>query len=236
MKKKQLFFDLDRTLWDFETNSRCALEVLYRQLELGTRIEHFEHFHHTYVRINADMWLRYGKGKITKEELRNGRFLKALAYHGIHSESLAKQLADGYINISPRQTVLFPQVVETLQLLQKEGYRMHIITNGFREVQFLKLDGCGLTPFFDRVLCSEEAGVNKPDRKVFRMAEEWTDCLPEDAVMIGDDMKADIHGALQAGWHAIHFDPGKKLRSDGTVPRIRSINELPLTLAMHKLN
>lgn len=227
MKVRQLFFDLDRTLWDFETNSKAALQHLYDSLSLGDTIEHFFHFHHTYIRINADLWQLYGKGKLTKEELRDQRFVKALAHHGIHDSQLAQKMSDGYISISPRQTNLFPGAMEMLEQLKKEKYRMHIITNGFREVQFIKLENSGIRNFFDLVLCSEDIGVTKPHRQIFDEALKRTHCQANHAVMIGDDWKADIHGALNAGWTAIHFDPESKFKKERDLPRVRSLEELP---------
>ncbi|MNK28061.1 Pyrimidine 5'-nucleotidase YjjG [compost metagenome] len=227
MKVRQLFFDLDRTLWDFETNSRFALQHLYDDLKLGDTIEHFLHFHHTYIRINADLWNQYGSGKLSKEELRDNRFKKALAHHGIHDEELARKMSDGYIDLSPQQTALFPGAIEMLDELKGEDYRLHIITNGFKEVQHIKLKNSGISDYFDLVLCSEEIGVTKPHREIFQEAQRITACKTEHAVMVGDDFKADIIGALNAGWTAIHFDPEVKYKKERNVPRIRKLSEIP---------
>lgn len=227
MKVRQLFFDLDRTLWDFETNSRFALQYLYDDLKLGDTIDHFMHFHHTYIRINADLWNQYGNGKLTKEELRDNRFKKALEYHGIHDNDLAKKMSEGYIELSPQQTALFPGAVEMLDELKAEDYRLHIITNGFKEVQHIKLAKSGISEYFDMVLCSEEIGVTKPHREIFQEAQRVTECSTEHAIMIGDDFKADIIGALNAGWTAIHFDPEVKFKKERNVPRIRELAEIP---------
>lgn len=227
MKIRQIFFDLDRTLWDFETNSRFALQYLYDDLKLGETIDHFMHFHHTYIRINADLWNQYGNGKLTKEELRDNRFKKALAYHGINDDLLAKQMSDGYIALSPHQTALFPGAVEMLETLKEQDYALHIITNGFKEVQHIKLEKSGISHFFDTVLCSEEIGVTKPHREIFTEALRLTNCKTEHAIMIGDDFKADIIGALNAGWTAIHFDPEHKYKKERNVPRIRELAEIP---------
>lgn len=227
MKVRQLFFDLDRTLWDFETNSRFALQHLYDDLKLGDTIEHFLHFHHTYIRINADLWNLYGSGKVSKEELRDSRFKKALAHHGIHDEELVKKMSDGYIDLSPQQTALFPGAVDMLNELKAENYRLHIITNGFKEVQHIKLKNSGISEYFELVLCSEEIGVTKPHREIFQEAQRITTCKTEHAVMVGDDFKADIIGALNAGWTAIHFDPEHKYKKERNVPRIRTLSEIP---------
>ncbi len=227
MKERQLFFDLDRTLWDFETNSKNALFQLFHELKLNDEIEHFIHFHYTYTKVNADLWQKYGKKKITKDELRNKRFEITLNKLGINNSALAMKLSNGYISTSPYQTELLPNALEVLEDFAKNNYRMHLITNGFKEVQFIKLEKSGLLSFFDVILCSEEVGFSKPNREIFRTAENLTNCTPKNAFMIGDDFKADITGALNAGWTAIHFDPQKRYRSDGTVSRIRDLSELP---------
>lgn len=232
MKVRQLFFDLDRTLWDFEANSKRALQHLYEELSLGDTIEHFNHFHHTYIRINADLWQLYGKGKLTKAELRDNRFKNALAHHGIHDHGLAQQMSDGYIEISPRQTQLFPNALEVLEQFRKEKYKMHIITNGFPEVQYIKLTNSGIADFFDEVLCSEDVGSTKPHPAIFKEALRRTHCQSQHAIMIGDDFKVDIVGALNAGWTAIHFDPERKFKKEGNVPRIRDLSELPEVISM----
>lgn len=232
MKVRQLFFDLDRTLWDFEANSKKALQVLFDDLALGTHIAHFNHFHHTYVKINAELWNDYGKGRISKSELRDSRFTKALAYHGIHDGELVERISTGYIELSPRQTLLFPQAIEVLEHFKREQYRMHIITNGFPEVQYIKLENSGLAGYFDQVLCSEEVGFTKPHRGIFTEAMRRTNCQPEHAIMIGDDFKIDIVGALNAGWTAIHFDPEHKFKKERTVRRIRGLQELPEAVSM----
>jgi len=232
MKDRQLFFDLDRTLWDFEANSKKALQHLYGELKLGEHIEHFNHFHHTYTRINADLWQQFGKGKVTKNELRNGRFHKTLAYHGIEDTLISQQMSDAYIEISPRQTQLFPNAMETLESLKKEGYSMHIITNGFPEVQHIKLENSGIAAYFSTILCSEDVGFSKPNGEIFAEALRRSGCTSRNAVMIGDDIKADIMGSLNAGWHAIHFDPERKFKKERNVKRIRSLEELPLEIAM----
>jgi len=232
MKDRQLFFDLDRTLWDFEANSRKALQHLYGEHKLSDHIEHFNHFHHTYVRINAELWQQFGKGKVSKHELRNGRFHKTLAYHGINDEVMSQTISDAYIELSPRQTLLFPQAKETLESLKNEGYRLHIITNGFPEVQYIKLENSGIASYFSEVLCSEEVGFSKPNGEIFSEALRRSGCMAKNAVMIGDDIKADIMGSLNAGWHAIHFDPERKFKKERNVKRIRSLEELPLEVAM----
>jgi putative hydrolase of the HAD superfamily len=236
MKTRQLFFDLDRTLWDFEANSKKALQHLFQEFELGNHIEHFNHFHHTYIRINTELWNAYGKGKINKNELRDSRFQRTLAHHGIVDGAISQRISDGYIEISPRQTLLFPNAIEVLEHFKKEDYRMHIITNGFPEVQYIKLANSGLSTFFDQILCSEEVGFTKPHREIFQEALRRSGCQPQNAIMIGDDFKIDIIGALNAGWTAIHFDPEHRYKKERNVRRVRSLDELPDAVSMLPIN
>lgn len=232
MKTRQLFFDLDRTLWDFETNSRYALSELFKELKLDEHIEHFLHFHHHYISVNAELWHQYGKGKISKTELRDSRFKRALAKFNLHDETLAQRMSDGYLELSPNQTAVFPGVKEMLEDFKANNYRMHIITNGFREVQERKLSNCDLLSYFEVILCSEDIGFTKPNREIYREAERLTECKPEHAIMIGDDFKADVIGSLNAGWTAIHFDPEHKYKKERNVPRIRELMELPNVVSM----
>lgn len=227
MKNKHLFFDLDRTLWDFEKNSEKALQHLYEESRLRDRIPSFQRFHQTYKNENALLWKKYGKGKIDKAYLRDARFSRTFLKFDIVDAALTSYFSEGYIELSPRQTCLFPNTHETLSDLQKEGYRLHIITNGFKEVQHIKLAESGLTNYFDLVLCSEEVGVNKPAPGIFAHALKSTGASPTDSVMIGDDFEVDILGAVQSGMHAIHFDPEEKRKRRADDWRIRDLSELP---------
>ncbi|MFM7005622.1 MAG: YjjG family noncanonical pyrimidine nucleotidase [Flavobacteriales bacterium] len=202
-----LFFDLDRTLWDFDKNSEIALRQLFIAEELAAQIGGFEHFHKQYVYQNAHLWKLYGKGLIKKDELRFERFRVTLKHFKIKDEALVRRLSDAYVQISPLQTALFPSAIQTLQELAQMGFKLHIITNGFQEVQFVKLENCGLRAFFDVVVCSEFVGKNKPDLAIFKYAMNQAGAKAEKSVMIGDDYHVDIAGALRAGMQAIWFDP-----------------------------
>lgn len=222
---KHIFFDLDRTLWDFETNSKKALNHIFHEYKLALHFNHFEQFHHTYLKVNADLWKKYGKNKISKQELRNTRFLKTLQQHQVYDETLAATISDAYINLSPKQTQLFPNAIETLQELKNRGYQLHIITNGFEEVQYIKLAESKLRPFFDVIVCSEHIGINKPDKRIFIHALELANAKSEESIMVGDDLQIDILGANQVGIEAILFDPYKKHKSKA-FRVIRDLNEL----------
>lgn len=227
---KHLFFDLDRTLWDFERNSETALRKLYHELELDRMIKSFEGFHNTYKNHNAKLWNRYGNGKISKEQLRTQRFRDTLQQFQVFDHALVEQLSEGYITTSPHQTQVFPGTHDTLDRLKKDGYVLHIITNGFKEVQFTKLEKSGLLDYFDLILCSEEVGKNKPHLEVFKYAQAETGALPSESIMIGDDFQVDIMGATGAGWEGILFDPNNNYRTNTHEWQINELQEIPETI------
>jgi putative hydrolase of the HAD superfamily len=177
---------------------------------------------------NAHLWKLYGKGKIKKDDLRYERFRVTLKHFKIQDEALVRRLSDAYVQISPLQTALFPEAIQTLQALQQMGYQLHIITNGFQEVQFIKLENCGLRAFFDVIVCSEFVGKNKPEPAIFNYAMNQANAKPAHSIMIGDDYHVDVAGALRAGMQAVWFDPTAK-NSYGYEHAITKLSEL-LTL------
>jgi putative hydrolase of the HAD superfamily len=224
---QHVFFDLDRTLWDFETNSRNALTQLFAELKLHNYIPDFELFHRVYREINANYWENYAKGRVTKEQLRIGRFTDTLQSFNIISNDLATKLADGYVRISPYQTALFPGTKEILKELREQDYRLHIITNSFKEIQFIKLENSGIRDFFEAVLCSEEVGKNKPNPEIFHEAMLRTKAESSNSLMIGDDFEADVIGASRVGMRGILFDPDQLHAERQEIERVTSFYELP---------
>lgn len=204
---KHLFFDLDHTLWDFEKNSSETLRELYDEMNLKVHITDLNEFIATYQKINAQYWDLYNHGRATKADVRTGRFKDTLTHFKFpNAERFAATIGNAYIERSPQKKYVFEGAHETLTYL-KARYQLHIITNGFTEVQFLKLKNCDLTHFFDLILCTEEVGVNKPNSLVFETALERTQALPSESVMIGDNPETDIKGAQNCGLHTILFNP-----------------------------
>jgi len=228
--KKHLFFDLDRTLWDFDGNSKRALYQLYNEAKLEQPSFSFIDFHAHYVDVNTSLWKAYGKKEITKDFLRDERFRKTLENWNVNDEKLVKHFNDGYVEISPKQTDLFPNTLETLHELKQSNYEMHIITNGFKEVQYIKLENCKLRPFFDIIVCSEEVGVNKPDPKIFHYAMNKAGAKAENSFMIGDDYEVDILGAERVGMKTVHFNPQIEEKQIKHINQITNLSQLPWKL------
>lgn len=232
MKQIQhVFFDLDRTLWDFETNSRVTLEELFAAFRLEALVQtDAEHFIREYKRINELFWNDYRDGSITKEDMRYARFEVALAFFGVDDKELAAEFGQAYIDRSPYKTSVVEGAFELLDHL-RHRYGLHIITNGFREVQHIKLSESGLLPYFDQIVISELVGYRKPSVEVFRFAENAAGSTPENSIMIGDHYEADILGALNAGWKAVLLGPDvDRAESSRNFTHISSLSELKAIL------
>lgn len=204
MKKyKHLFFDLDRTLWDFEKNSEEVFRDMYRELDLPSHgINEFNEFLSTYRSVNHDLWDLYRDGKIDKEFLNFQRFYQTLFEFGLENEELAKDMGAKYVLWSPYKKHLFPGTMDLLNYL-KPKYHLHIITNGFSEVQTIKLRESGLTPYFEQIIISELTPVKKPHPKIFKYAMHQAGAIVEESLMIGDDVAIDIEGAAGVGMDQI---------------------------------
>jgi putative hydrolase of the HAD superfamily len=224
-KYKHLFFDLDRTLWDFETNSIQAFKAIFEKRNLSEIFPDFDTFVKTYKHHNEKLWEQYRLGEIKKDELRNNRFLLTLKDFGCEDAELAKTIGDDYVELSPQQTTLFPGTIETLEYLSPK-YKMHIITNGFVEVQYKKLRNSKLEKYFDKIITSEEAKASKPKPGIFHAALSSANAKKAECLMIGDDLKNDIIGARDYGFDQVFFNPHKNEHQEKVSYEVESIPAL----------
>lgn len=210
---KHIFFDLDRTLWDFDRNSRETLRELHDKHLVGLKGGH-ERFIKVYERVNEQYWGMYRSGRMEREVLRYKRFEETLFRLGMRQpeDSLVRMLGDEYLEICPRKEGCLPKTHEVLTVLQQR-YVLHIITNGFSETQAIKLQHSGLHKYFVEVITSDATGTKKPDPMIFEHALEISGAKKEESLMIGDDWRADIEGAMGVGIRAIHLTPEFHARS-----------------------
>lgn len=210
MSYKQVFFDLDHTLWDFETNSKETLEDLFNEFSLHEKgIPDFSEFHQHYVVHNNKMWDRFRKGFINRDQLHWKRMWLTLLDFKIADEALVKNMSDHYLEILPTKTHLFPETVPVLDYLKEKKYPMHLITNGSQETQTRKITHSGILPYFDKIVTSETAGCLKPQREIFDFALRETSCSQQEALMVGDALDIDIVGAQNAGIDQVYYNPEK---------------------------
>lgn len=225
-KYKHIFFDLDRTLWDFDAAAEVAFERIYEQYNLNSLgIPSAHEFHEVYHPLNERLWELYREDKITKADLNRTRFLKPLEHYGIHDVKLADHLSEDYVYWSPRIVRLMPGTMELLEYL-KPKYHLHLITNGFEEVQDTKLTLSGMKPYFETLTVSEEVGVKKPNPEIFQYALNKAHATAEESLMIGDEMAVDIDGARAAGIDTVLFNPrGEKIEGTRTF-EVRNLQEI----------
>lgn len=226
-KDHVLFFDLDRTLWDFDANSKVALETIFDEQKLQGKLNtSFGEFHQQYMLYNEQCWKAYREGKMSKEILRFQRFLLTLEHFGNADIDLSQEMGERYVEISPYQTRLVPGTMDLLLRCQDLGYEMHVITNGFEEIQDIKLENSGIRKFFGHVITSEAIGERKPHPMVFEYALQRTKSSTEESVMIGDDFEADIVGAKKAGWKQVFYNPNGHEIQENITLQINSLDEL----------
>ncbi len=202
-----IFFDLDHTLWDFDKNSERAFDRIFKEKHPDVSTAQFVE---VYAPINQACWRLYQVDLISHDELRYKRLKDSFDALGIEmSDAQINQMAIDYIEYLPLNNQLFEGAIELLDYLQPK-YQLHIITNGFAEVQYKKLENSGIAGYFNSVTNSEMAGVKKPHPKIFEHALSVANTTKERSVMIGDCIDADVKGALSFGMDAIYFNEQKK--------------------------
>lgn len=224
-KYKYLYFDLDQTLWDFKSNSEIVLKNLCVKF-FKKEIPNPQEFLDIYYPINDQLWDDYRHGKIVKAELRIKRFEDALLHFDISDTEQVETFCDEYLMAAPQQTGLMPHTHEVLTYLKNKGYRMFLLTNGFKEVQVTKIKANNLEQYFEQMITSDEAGYQKPNRKIFEYALTKVNAKKSQSLMIGDDLNTDILGANQFGMDAVFYNYGGSKHDSKVMYEIESLQEL----------
>ena len=187
MKYKNLFFDLDDTIWAFSQNARDTFEEVYQKYSFDRYFDSFDHYYTLYQQRNTELWIEYGEGKITKDELNRQQFSK------------------DFFAIIPTKSTLMPHAKEVLEYLAPK-YNLYILSNGFRELQSCKMRSAGVDGYFKKVILSEDLGVLKPWPAIFNFALSATQSELRESLMIGDSWEADITGAHGVGMHQAFYN------------------------------
>ncbi len=225
MKYRNVFFDLDRTLWDFEKNTEETLHDLYDSLALKIYFPSFREFYTTYRRINDNQWELYRQDKISKDFLSTSRFYLTLKEAGAENFRLAGEIGTKYINDTPLKTGIFPHTHEMLEYL-KDKYDLYILTNGFKDVQHSKVERSDLKQYFKEVITSEDCGHMKPSPLFFSYVIDKLKIQPSESIMIGDDIKVDIEGAANAGMDTIFFNSDEIKHTAHPTFEIKSLDQI----------
>ena len=224
-KYQTIFFDLDHTLWDFETNSRETLSELHACFELHELGISQREFIAVYEEANHKLWNQYTDGKIDRSVLRVLRWRRAFLQFGVRDEQLYKAFGRAYIDQCPQKSTLMPGVIDLLNWL-KGSIPMCIITNGFSEVQALKLANSGIADYFDAVVTSEAAGVKKPHMRIFEAALKKMKAQAGTSLMVGDNQRADILGGHNSGLDTVHLDVHDAHAGETATLRVKSLKEV----------
>lgn len=205
---KDLFVDFDDTLYDTHGNSVIALKETFEAYHLERYFDDPQAFYDAYWEANIDLWGRYSKGEITRDYLIVERFRRPLSVSKEMevTEQLCLEMSDKFLDFCSTKSGVVEGAHELMDYLRDRGYRMHMTSNGFHEVQYKKLAACGLRDYFDTIVLSEDAGANKPSQAFFDYAFSKTGAKPETTLMIGDNLQTDIFGAMAAGMDALLFN------------------------------
>lgn len=226
MDCKNIFFDLDDTLWAFSENARDTFEEMYFKYELDVAFESFDHFYTLYQDRNVELWKLYGDGKITKQELNEERFYYPLKAVGMERQELAHAYSKDFFSVIPTRKKLMPYAKEILEYLAP-SYNLYILSNGFRELQSEKMRSAGIDGYFQKIILSEDLGVMKPYPEIFHFALSVTQSQLTDSVMIGDSWEADMVGARGVGMRHIYYNAtGREDLPFRPTHEIRSLQEL----------
>lgn len=222
---KCIFFDLDHTLWDYECNARETLLELHSSYKLLDKGIQFEDFHQHFKIVNFRLWELYDRGLIDNQIIRHERFKQILEPFHAYEEKLCADLSHEYLYACPKKANLVPFAKEVLEYLSAR-YSLTVVTNGFEEIQTVKLLSGNITHYFNHVITSQKAGFKKPSREIFDYALSVNNLQCHEVIMIGDNLITDIGGARNASINTVFYNPAAAPHSTEVNHEIRRLSEL----------
>ena len=205
MRYDKILIDLDDTLLDFHTANRRAVAALMEELNLASDTVFDE-----YQAVNHACWAALERGEMDQETLHVERFRRFLASKNRGDDPA--RTADRFAVLLGRQAMEIPGAYEMLRAIAARR-PVVFLSNGITAIQRARLSRSRLTEFAAKVVISQEAGVSKPDPRIFEIALDGT--APERALMIGDGIKSDVLGANRAGVDVCWFNAEGKTLSEG---------------------
>ena len=225
--------DWDDTIGDWSHAAEQALQVIYEKYHLDELYETVSEFFNTYEPYNLELWSKYGRNEVTKEQLHFERFYYPLMvneypeFRGVDKKDLALQMGDEFLELTNKYFSLLPDAEQVVKYLAVK-YPLTILSNGFKEVQYYKFSHSGLEKYFAHTIISEEVGINKPNPKLFEIALEMNGVKADEALMIGDSYSSDISGAKAVGIDQIWIcnKPEEGQRATWIVPKLADVMQI----------
>ena len=225
-KYKHLFFDLDHTLWDFEKNTSEAINEIFEIFNFSRWTSFtFDDFMKIFREVNDFLWDRFNHRLIDRKELRNKRFHLILGKLGVSHEEIPEGIGEKYLELAPVKSNVIPFTHEVLQYL-KPNYDLHIISNGFDDVQHSKMKASKIYNYFDVIVTSDSSGHRKPQKEIFEFAMNQAGASQENALMIGDNLDTDIKGAQNASMDHVFYNPHNRSHSLEVTYEISSLKQI----------
>lgn len=221
-----MFFDLDHTLWDYDVNTSEAILEVYAYFDMAKwSFFTFEQFVTVFHEVNNFLWDRFNHGKLDRLTLRNERFKMILTRLGVQAHEIPVGIGEKYLELAPIKAKVIPYTLEILEYL-KPNYNIHIISNGFDDVQASKLLASKIHHYFDKIVTSDSSKFRKPQKEIFEHAMTLTGASLADAIMIGDNLDTDISGAQNARMDHIFFNPKKLVHHLKVTYEINSLQQI----------
>lgn len=203
------------------------MRVVWEKYALYELFCSYEDFIRIYDMHNSILWNQYGIGMISKEQLKVARFWRPLEGAGVNDWKLSKEISDFYLDdTTTRLNKTLPGALETLAELQKRGYHQHIVTNGFKEVQYKKTHNSGIGKYIENIFISEEVGAMKPRKAFFDAVMSKINAHPSECAIVGDSPDNDIVGAQEYGIRTFFYNSRNCLAEGMNTETIDSLGDL----------
>ena len=221
-----MFFDLDHTLWDFEHNTSEAIKEIYKLFNFSRwSFFTFDDFMNKFHEINEYLWRRFNRGLIDRIELRNSRFNLILGKLGVEESDMPEGIGEKYLELAPVKPNVIPYTHDILEYLRPK-YQLHIISNGFDDVQHCKMKAAKIYNYFNVIVTSDSSGHRKPQKGIFEFAMNKAGACRNEAIMIGDNIETDIIGAQNAAIDHIFYNPSKRKHTLNVTYEIDSLKQI----------
>ncbi len=206
-KYTDVFFDMDDTIWDFSRASLEALKKVYGNYDMNKYFDSFDEFHSIFEEINKELWEKYRKNEVQRDTVAVVRFIYTLERKTRDFPMMmAQRMSDSYLAYTVEDAFLEPYAHETIRYLRDKGYRIHILSDGFFEVQIMKIKMAKIASFVSHLISAEEVGALKPDPRIFEYAVDKANTTKEKSVFVGNDYQNDVLGAYNAGLDQVFYN------------------------------